>query len=225
MIRTMQAAIAATLLAVALPLGARAQEGPDRVGPTNPMSRAEEGWYMPLRYDAAEAISNAQVAFRHHEEAAAAKELDRAVSWLHYAARHSEDMTRSTLAASAAELASISDDLSKGHAVPATSLDTALARASSALARWHVYMGRTELARDDELFAASHVEAAARHLREAARATRHTLSDGAQLALKDIDEYGDQAVSSLSIGRVSHALEALQRELDSMATSMRDAAH
>jgi len=223
MIRTLQAAIAAAFLTVMLPLGVTAQEGRAQAAPPAPMSKAEEGWYQPLRYDADEAITSAEVAFRRHEESAAANELERAVSWLQYAAKRSEDMTRATLAASAAELASIADDLHQGHAVPAASLDAALGRASNALARWHVFMGRTDLARDDELFAAMHVEAAARDLRQAARAARHTLSDGAEVALKDIDEYGDYTVSPVSMERVSHALEALERELDRMAWTMRDA--
>ncbi|MEZ6062134.1 MAG: hypothetical protein R3C19_17480 [Planctomycetaceae bacterium] len=133
----------------------------------------EEDWWYPLRFDSVYALDSARYHFRRNEETAAANEIDRAVTWLKYAAGHAMPITREKLESAAADLKSLARNLRSGDLTDGARLDGALARASHALAEWHFFNAKENFGKSEEGYAAQNLEAAVAHLQHAANSAHY----------------------------------------------------
>lgn len=141
----------------------------------------EEDWWYPFRYDFTNSLHNARVHYRASEEEAAAAELDKAGSWLHYAMSHADKSTQEELSTARTDLMDFAMMLRSGKPIEAKRLDAAFAHASAALSKYHHFKANDALARNDLKTAGRHMMSAADHLRFAARSANH--------------EYGSEVVS------------------------------
>ncbi|MCA9085309.1 MAG: hypothetical protein KDA81_14690 [Planctomycetaceae bacterium] len=133
----------------------------------------EEDWWYPLRFDPVDAFDSASYHFRRNEETAAANEIDRAVTWLKYAAGHAMPITKEKLDAAVTDLKSLSGDLRSGNLADAARLDGALGRAAHVLAEWHFFKAKESYGKGEEGDAAQNLEAAVAHLQHAANSAHY----------------------------------------------------
>lgn len=128
----------------------------------------EEDFIGPLIYEPFDSLTNFERHYARKEMRAAANELDKVQSWLGYAANRAYPETKDKLNTSISTLKKISTDLKEGRASSAADLRFAVASAKQSLAEWHYFKSKESLAKEDESIAATHLEAAAHYLRNAA---------------------------------------------------------
>lgn len=223
MITTRNSLLLATVAAVATPLAGAGQAAPHAATPqTTAEWQWDEGWFLPLRYESADALYNAGYRFRRHEEQSAANELRKAESWLTFAATHALPQTKVSLQEAGAELHTLGTDLQKGKVLDAERLDAALARASRALGEWHFFLAKDQYGKQDERYAAQHLQAAARHLRQAATSARFEFGPRTVEAFDMVDEFGDVYWDEVVAvpNRLTQELSAIEGELERMKQAL-----
>ncbi len=178
----------------------------------------EEDWYFPLRFDSLVSMNNARVLYRKHEEKAAASELRRAVTWLKFAESHAEPITKSKLTTAASELTTLADDLDQGKLRDAAVMESSLARASSALAKWHYFKARESWGQSDEKYAAQYLQAAVAHLKHAAGSAHYeygpdTVTIFDQLTQSDVTTSEAETFDHNVLGKHLDAIESAVKEM------------
>jgi len=227
-----------SVLAIAALLGAGlssacAAESSQAKGTKGDQPEASPGWvvvenevWYPWRFEPMAWEHNARVHYRQHEEKAAASELRKAESWLKFARADALPETQKALDTAASDLHSLARDLDQGKVVKASRLDYALARADHALAQWHYFKARDQVARSEEADAALHLRTAARYLEHAATSARFEYGPETAEFFEDVDEYG-RVIDETAVvepDRLASNLTGLEREINKMATSLDEAA-
>lgn len=185
----------------------------------------EEDFWFPWRYEFSNWVHNAGVHFRQNEEKAAANEIMKAESWLRFAATHALPETHKSLIAAADDLHSMHEDIGQGKLITANRLDMSLARADRALAEWHFFNAKDSLGRNDEKYAAQHLQTAARYLADAAKCARYEYGTETATLFEDINKDGNLVAEGVTVerNRLNDNLKALEFEVSKMGSVLKKA--
>ena len=133
----------------------------------------DKDWWVPMHSESVTALNNARFQYRQNEEKTAASEIRKAASWLAFAQKHAEAMTKENLQTAHNELVVLADDLDAGNVTDASRMDRVLAHTSQALAEWHYYKAVESYGIDESDYAAKHLQAAVTHLEHAANSAHY----------------------------------------------------
>ncbi|MCA9200465.1 MAG: hypothetical protein KDA87_23160 [Planctomycetales bacterium] len=185
----------------------------------------EESWWYPLRFDAAWALDNARYHYRRNEEAAAANEIDRAVTWLKYAAGHAMPITKDKLDWSVKDLTALSADLREGRTAEAAKLDNSLGRASQALAEWHYFKAKESYGKHEEGYAAQNLEAAVAHLQHAANSAHFEFGSDTITLFDSIRKNGKTVTESNTFDHnlLGKHLDGIEQALKELGQTLQNA--
>jgi hypothetical protein len=123
-------------------------------------------------------LHNARARYRAGQEQAAAAEIEKAITWLHFAQSHANKTTQEYLSTAAVDLEDFALQLKSGKPVNARQLESAFAHASAALAKHHHFIANKALAEGDLKKAGQHLVQATDQLRDAARSANHEYGNG-----------------------------------------------
>jgi TPR repeat protein len=180
----------------------------------------EEDWYFPLRYEPGRSLYNARRHFRHAEEKAAANEIDKAASWLQYAAEHGYPETHKSLSEAARALQLLAADLRSGKTAAAGSVDQLIAKAEHALATWHYFKAANSLAQDELTWAAADLQAASSYLRNAAASVHYEFGSDKIVLFDSLDKEGNLVLEgsvAFPHSELEQHLQSVHDELDKLA--------
>ena len=182
----------------------------------------EDDFWGPLVYEPYDAFANLERHYMRNEMQAASHEVARARSWLLLAAEKAEPITREKLQGSIKTLDKLADDLSHDRPVEASQLRYAIASAKQSLAEWHYFKGREDLAKNDETQAATHLQAAARYLRNAATDIRFDYPNDSLAWFESLDGFGwdEVEVVDFPADTIASNLDKLKNELDRMSGAL-----
>lgn len=150
----------------------------------------EEDFWLPLRFAPWESLDAARSNYRHSEEKNAAVEIQKAVGWLNLAAGHALPETQKHLKEAAAELKTVGKDLDEGSVLSANAFDSALAKASKALAEWHYYRAKETWGGSETQDAGKDLVLAAHYLQQAADSAHYQFGEDDQEVITKIWENG-----------------------------------
>lgn len=186
----------------------------------------EEDFFYPLRFDAAEALHLARVHYRQSEERDAANQIDKAVSWLRFAAGHGYEVTQQDLTTAADNLEQLAKDVRNGDISAAARLDPAVAKAQHALATWHYFKADEALAHQDLGRAAMDLQTAAIYLQNAADSAHYEYGDGLITVFDSIRKDGKTTTESRTydVDHLATNLRAIKAEIGKLGESLNKAA-
>jgi hypothetical protein len=213
--------LAAALLASALGTGL-----PAIANAAEPSHTITEDIWIPWRFETMEWLQNASSNYRHHEERAAANQIRKAESWLKFAAGDALPVTKQSLENAANDLHAIAGDLDHGNIVAASHFDSAIARASKALAEWHYFKAKDAVAGvNGERDAARELNVAGRYLRFASESANYQFGPRVRTVYDELDKYGDETqVYEIDQSVLGRYLTTIEGELQRLGTALENAA-
>ena len=228
--RNSRAALVAMLLA-GLASSAWSQNGPQArtLAAAEDTSVTGPDWLIleedsyPLRLESATALDNARRHFRRGEEVAAGNEIRKAVSWIKLAETHAQSTTKHNLKSAELELTRVASDLITGNLADAARMESALARASHALAEYHFYKAKESFGRTQTVRAAQDLEAAVTHLENAARSAHFQYGPDTLTVFDDVLEDGELVSKTRTVdnNRLGKNLDGVELAIDAMADSLK----
>ena len=183
----------------------------------------EEDVWVPLQFSPLEALDAALSHYRHAEERAAAIEVRKAVAWLKLAASHAEPDTQKQLLHAAAELRKVERDLAAGAVLAANALDKPLARASHALAKWHLDRALEGKGPTEAQMAGKDLLMAAHYLRQAADTAHVEFGKDTDAVVTRIWENGKLTTNKKETTHnyVAKDLEGVEKALHELGTTLK----
>lgn len=181
----------------------------------------EEDWSYPFLHDFSTALHKCRAYYRAKEERAAGAEIDKAISWLHYAQEHANKATAEEISTARSDLMDFSTSLKSGKPVLAKKLDAAFAHASAALAHHHYFESDRALRDGDLKMAGTHLMAAADLLRNAAQSANLEYGSEAYEIYDGYAPYGywDDTIV-LEKSKLESNLITVKAELEKLATKL-----
>ena len=156
----------------------------DKMDAKGPKPEASPGWvvveedvFYPFFYASLDWYDEASKSYRRKEEKAAANELHKAAGWLRLAEANAMPESKKALEESRKTLLELSDDLKSGKVESAEDLETGIAQASAALAKYHYYWSKQWYSKAREKDAAVNLRAAAIFLKHASDSAGHENGD------------------------------------------------
>jgi hypothetical protein len=185
----------------------------------------EDYWY-PLRLEPTAALNDVRYHYRRGEEKAAANEIRKAVSWLKLAEDHALPITKEKLQFSERELTALAKDMTAGRLSKAERLDSALARASNALAEYHFFKAKESYGRNEAQYAAQDLEAAVTHLENAAASAHYQYGPDTIVIFDDVLRDGKWVAESRTIDNdmVGKHLDAVEKAIRDIADTIESSA-
>lgn len=167
------------------------------VAATTPASKAMPTWtvvdeefWFPLRYEPMRSFDSARYDYRRSEEKSAAREINKAVSWLGWAERHAMPETKAKLADAASDLKAVSNDLQAGDTFAAEKMEASLSKAASALSEWHYYRAKDWWGKHEAKYAGEDLVLAANYLQRAADSAHYQFGPDTQVVVSDVFRNG-----------------------------------
>ncbi len=182
----------------------------------------EEEFWTPLRFSPLEALDSIRYHYRRNEEALAANEIDKAVSWLKLAAGHAMPTTKDSFKKAITDLELVASDLRNGRVADAAKVDAALAKAAHALGEWRFFKAKQFWGKTQADLAGRDLELAAAYLAHAAESAKYQFGSGSQTIITKLYENGKEKSESTvykhndlesHLKEVSNALKELSIEL------------
>jgi hypothetical protein len=182
----------------------------------------DEDFWFPLRFEPLLSIEAAETHYRQNEEKSAADEINKAVSWLKFAAGHARPITKGKLTSAADELKTIAKDLRKGEIGAAHKLVPSLAKAAHALSEWHYYKAKESWGRSDEKTAGNDLEMAVDYLQHAANSAHFQFGPDTQEVITKIYRNGKMTSEKKHVDHntLGIYLEEIEKAIKELGDSM-----